>query len=65
MDSLTASLTTGQGAVHECFIGQEIFEAGAETCLVVVPLQAVLLGLTHDGDDGGWLDEISTLVNHF
>ena len=40
-------LTTAQGAVHEGLVGEEILEAGAETGLVIVPLQTILLGLAH------------------
>ena len=52
IDSLTTSLTTGEGAVNKCFIGQEVLEAGTETCLVIVPFQAILLGFTHTGAGG-------------
>ena len=47
IDGLSPGLATGQGAVHEALVVEEIFETGAEAGLVVVPFQAVLLRLTH------------------
>ena len=47
IDSLAPGLAAGQGAVHEALVVEEVFETGAETGLVVVPFQAVLLRLTH------------------
>ena len=38
---------TRQGAVNELLVGEQVLEAGAEAGLVVVPLEAVLLGLPH------------------
>ena len=38
---------TRQGAVDELLVGEQVLEAGAEAGLVVVPLEAVLLGLPH------------------
>ena len=49
IDSLPPWLATGQCAVHEALVVEEVFETGAETGLVVVPFQAVLLRLTHSG----------------
>ena len=47
IDSLAPGLAAGQGAVHEALVVEEVLEAGAEAGLVVVPLEAVLLGLPH------------------
>ena len=47
INGLSPGLATGQGAVHEALVVEEVLEAGAEAGLVVVPFEAVLLGLTH------------------
>ena len=47
VDSLPPGLPASQGAIHEALVVEEIFETGAQAGLVVVPFEAVLLGLTH------------------
>ena len=47
IDTLATSHSTTEGDVNKRLLGQEILEAGAETGLVIVPLQTILLGFTH------------------
>ena len=47
INGLSPRLAAAEGTVHEALVVEKIFEAGAEAGLVVVPLEAVLLGLPH------------------
>ena len=40
-------LAAAQGAVNEGLVGEEVLEAGAEAGLVIVPLQTILLRVSH------------------
>ena len=47
-----SGLPAAQGAVHEGLVGEEVLEAGAETGLVIIPLQTILLCVAHHDKRG-------------